>query len=50
LVLLRATTRQAIRVAEGEGMRVNQLAIAEKSLGAASWNGHGSTIRLYSIE
>jgi hypothetical protein len=50
VVLLRATTRQAIRVAEADGMHVNQLAIADKTLASSSWNGHGSTIRLYSIE
>jgi Zn-dependent protease with chaperone function len=50
LVLVRATTQQAIRVAEAHGGPVNQLAIADKTLGAVSWNGHGSTVRLHSIE
>jgi len=50
LVLLRTARRQAIRVDETDGTRVDQLAIADKTLGAASWNGHESTIRLYSIE
>ena len=49
-VLLQATTRQAFRVAETGGTRVTELAIVDKTLGAASWNGQGSTIRLYSIE
>jgi hypothetical protein len=48
-VLLQATTRQAFRVAEADGNRVTELAIADKTLGAAAWNGQGSTIRLYSI-
>jgi len=50
LVLLQAATRQAFRVPEDGGMRVTELAIVAKTIGAASWNGRGSTIRLYSIE
>jgi hypothetical protein len=50
LVLLRAAKQQAIRVAEADGTSIEDLAIAGQTLGAASWNGHASTIRLYSID
>jgi hypothetical protein len=50
LVLFRAAARVGIRVAEADRTNIEDLAIADKTLGATSWNGYESTIRLYSTE
>src|SRR6185503_18840175 len=43
-VLLHPATRRAIRVVDGYGRHVTDLAINGNTVGAASWNEHGSTI------
>jgi Zn-dependent protease with chaperone function len=51
-VLLQATTRQALRLDEGQRNRLTHLAIAGRTLGAAFWSadGDGSIVRLYAID
>jgi hypothetical protein len=50
LVLVRASTQEAIRLGEREGRGPNQLAMADKLVAASFWALHGSTVGLYSIE
>ena len=51
-VLLRAATRQGLRLGEVQRKRLTHLAIAGRTLAAALWSadGDGSTIRLYPID
>ena len=50
VMLVRPSTREAIRVAPPDGWRPFHLAMGESVVGAASSNAHGSTVRLYAME
>jgi hypothetical protein len=50
LVLVRPSTGEAIRLAEDEEQGPDQLAMADKMIGAVFSKSHGSTVQLYSIE
>ena len=49
-LVLRARTRQAVRISGPRRGRPYHLTVAEKTLGAVSWAESGSVVRLYPIE
>jgi hypothetical protein len=48
-VLIRAATREAIRVVPRTGDRPYALGIGETAVGAVTAREHGGTVRLYSL-
>jgi hypothetical protein len=46
-VLVRAATREAVRIPARTGERLEQLAIGNAVIAAVSWNERQSTVRLY---